>query len=273
VRIRLLYSIHMKIIFLGDIVGKIGRRAVAKVLPEWRKLHEPDLVLANGENLAHGKGFTKSTLDESKKAGVDFFTSGNHMAKKDEGLCLLSDKKIPMIRPANYPPFVSGRGYKILEVGVTKVAIINLIGRIFIKEKFDCPFRAFDAIKKELPKNTKVIVVDFHAEATSEKTAFGWHVDGRASVVIGTHTHIQTADESILPKGTGYITDAGMCGASDSVIGVEKEGVIAEFLDQLPRKHDIPEYGPAQVRGVLVEIDSKTGKTVSIARLAENIEF
>lgn len=262
----------MKIIFLGDIVGKIGRRAVAKILPAWKNEYDVDLVIANGENLAHGKGFTKTTLEEAQKAGVDFFTSGNHMAKKDEGLSLLLDKKIPIIRPANYPPSVSGDGYRVLEVGVTKIAVINLMGRTFIKEKFDCPFRAFDAIIKELPKSAKVVLVDFHAEATSEKTAFGWYADGRASVIVGTHTHVQTSDEKILPKGTGYITDAGMCGAFDSVIGVEKEGVIAEFLDQLPRKHDIPEHGEAIVNGVFIEIDSKSGKALSIERLCAKIE-
>ena len=247
----------MKILFLGDIVGKIGRRAVAKVLPEWKSAYDPDIVIANGENLAHGKGFTRSTLDEARKAGVDFFTSGNHMAKKDEGLGLLSDKKIPMIRPANYPPNAPGRGWLVLEVGATKIGIINLIGRVFFKENFDCPFRAFDAIAKELPKAVKIIFVDFHAEATSEKAAFGWHADGRASAVIGTHTHVPTCDERILPRGTGCITDAGMCGAIDSIIGVEKEDVIAEFLDQLPRKRSIPEHGLAKVCGVMIGIAHK----------------
>ncbi|MBU2575876.1 TIGR00282 family metallophosphoesterase [Patescibacteria group bacterium] len=257
----------MKILFLGDIVGKIGRRAVAKVLPDWKEEHDPDFVIANGENLAHGKGFTRDTLDEALKAGIDFFTSGNHIAKKSEGLGLLSDKKLPMIRPANYPPNVPGDGYRVIEVGTTKIAVINLVGRHFIKEKFDCPFRAFDDILKDIPKSVKIIFVDFHAEATSEKVAFGWHVDGRASAVVGTHTHIPTADASILPKQTAYITDVGMCGAVDSVIGVEKDDIIAEFLDQLPRKHDIPETGQAKVNAVMIDIDKKSGKAESIERL------
>jgi len=268
----LLYSIYMKILFLGDIVGKIGRRAVAKVLPEWKQKYSPDIVIANGENMAHGKGFTRATIDEAIKAGVDFFTSGNHVAKKDEGLGLLSDKKIPMIRPANYPLTVPGDGWRVLEVGATKIAIVNIIGRVFFKENFDCPFRGLDAILKEISKQVKIIFIDFHAEATSEKVAFGWYADGMVSAVVGTHTHIQTADESILPKGTAYITDAGMCGSVDSVIGVEKEGVIAEFLDQLPRKHDIPETGQARVCGVFIEIDNKTGKAISIERLENEVE-
>ena len=263
----------MKILFLGDIVGKIGRRAVTKVLPDWREEHKPDIIIANGENIAHGKGFTKDTLDEAIQAGVDIFTSGNHVAKKNEGLSLLSDKNIPMIRPANYPPQVPGDGYRIIEVGTTKIAVINLIGRHFIKEKFDCPFRVFDEIIKELPKQVKIIFVDFHAEATSEKVAFSFHAHGRASAIVGTHTHIQTSDEHILPNGTAYITDAGMAGAVDSIIGVEKDNIIAEFLDQLPRKHEIPETGEAKVNAVLIEIDKKSGKAESIERLEEFISI
>jgi len=257
----------MKILFLGDIVGKIGRRAVGKILPEWKQEYSPDFVIANGENLAHGKGFTQDTLDQALNTGIDFFTSGNHIAKKSEGLGLLSNKKLPMIRPANYPPNVPGSGYRIIEVCTTKIAVINLIGRHFIKEKFDCPFRVFDSIIKEIPKSVKIIFVDLHAEATSEKVAFGWYADGRISVICGTHTHIQTSDEHILPKGTAYITDVGMCGAVDSVIGVEKEGVISEFLDQLPRKHDIPETGQAKVNAVIINIDKKFGKAESIERI------
>jgi len=263
----------MNIIFLGDIVGKIGRRAVAKILPEWKREYDCDFVIANGENLAHGKGFTRNTLDETIRSGVDFFTSGNHIAKKDEGLSLLSDKKIPMIRPANYPPSVIGDGYRVIETGPFKFAVINLIGRVFIKENFDCPFRRVDEILKSLPKSIKIILVDFHAEATSEKSAMGWYLDGRVSAVFGTHTHVQTSDDCILPNGTGFITDAGMCGAENSVIGVEKDDIIAEFLDQLPRQHAIAEDGPAKVCGIFVETDGKTGKTVRLERLFERVEI
>ena len=184
---------------------------------------------------------------------------------------MLSDKNMPIIRPANYPPNVLGDGYRVIEVGATKIAIINLIGRVFIKENYDCPFRALDSILDELPKSVKNIFVDFHAEATSEKAAFGFYADGKVSAVIGTHTHVPTADARILSKGTGFVTDAGMCGALDSVIGVLKEGVIAEFIDQLPRKHDIPEQGDAQVNSILLEVDNKSGKTTSIERLDDVI--
>jgi 2',3'-cyclic-nucleotide 2'-phosphodiesterase len=257
----------MKILFLGDIVGKPGRRAVAEILPQWKKEYEPDIVIANGENMAHGVGFTSATIEEAQKAGVDFLTSGNHFAKKNEGLLLLADKKIPMVRPANYPPTVPGDGYRVIEVGATKIAIINLIGRVFMRENFDCPFRELDSILKELPKTVKNIIVDFHAEATSEKNAFGWHADGRVSAVLGTHTHVPTADTKILTKGTAFVTDAGMCGAYESVIGVEKEGVVAEFIDQLPRKHEIPEIGDVQVNGIVIDIDNQTGMANSIERL------
>ena len=257
----------MKILFLGDIVGKPGRKALAEILPQWKKEYEPDFVIANGENMAHGSGFTVRGFDDVVSAGVDFFTSGNHWSRKDDGLTLFSNKKNPIIRPANWPGDVPGQGYKIIEVGTTKVAIINLMGQLFMDKQLDSPFYKLDEILKEIDEKIKVKIIDFHAEATSEKVAFGWYVDGRVSAVLGTHTHVPTADARILLKGTGYVTDVGMCGSSDSIIGDDREVRLNQFLNQMPAKHEIQEQGPMQVNGVLLEIDNSSGKTESIERL------
>lgn len=261
----------MKIIFIGDIVGKIGRQALANILPKWRDQFGVDLVVANVENIAHGVGLTLQTFESIRSTGVDFFTTGNHWARKSEGLTLFQDSNLPLIRPVNWPGNVVGNGFKIIEVGATKVAIINILGQIFMHEKCDNPFLAFDKVKKELPNDVKIILVDFHAEATSEKQAFGWHVAGRASAVLGTHTHVTTADEHVLPSGTAYISDVGMCGATDSVIGNTKEGIIQQFLDLFPRPHEIPEIGEAIVNGVFLEIENSTGQAIKIERLTEKV--
>ncbi|MEK7189301.1 MAG: TIGR00282 family metallophosphoesterase [Patescibacteria group bacterium] len=262
----------MKILFLGDIDGKPGRRAVVKVLPEWKAEHDFDLVIANGENMAHGKGFTEAGFFEVQKAGVDFFTSGNHWPDKDEGMVLFSGTRHPIIRPANWVGDVPGQGWRIIEVGVTKVAIINLIGQVFIRTQSNSPFEALDRILDEIGTKAKVKIVDFHGEATSEKQAFGWYADGRVSAVIGTHTHVPTADPRLLLKGTAYVTDAGMCGMRDSVIGDEREGRVRQFLNQLPITHEIEDHGIAQVNAVVFEVDSKTGKATSIERLDAEVE-
>lgn len=263
----------MKIIFIGDIDGKIGRKAVAQVLPEWKKLHEPDLVMANVENIAHGKGITASTLEEVRQAGVDFFTTGNHWATKEDGLALFSDRTWPLIRPANWPGNVPGEGWRVIEVGVTHVAIINLLGQVFIRHNCESPFHVLDKILADLDKRVKIIIVDFQAEATSEKIALAWHADGRASALLGTHTHVPTADGRLLPKGTAYITDVGMAGARDSVIGDRIEERLASFMDQLPRPHEIPEHGEAQVNAVVLDIDAKSGRATKIERLDALVEI
>ena len=263
----------MKILFIGDIVGKIGRAAVAQVLPKWRKKLEPDLTIANVENIAHGVGLTTQTFAEVRAAGAEFFTTGNHWARKSEGLTLFQDSSIPLIRPVNWAGNVPGVGYKVIEVGTTKVAVVNIMGQIFMHEKCDNPFHALDKVLTELPKGVKVVIVDFHAEATSEKQGFGWYAAGRASAVLGTHTHVPTADERILSGHTAYISDIGMCGATDSVIGDIKDGIIQQFLDQLPRPHEIPESGEAVVNGVVLEIDNKTGKAGKIERIQEFINI
>ena len=263
----------MKILFIGDIVGKSGRQALAQILPQWKKAHKPNLVVANGENAAHGVGITKATMDEILSCGVDFITTGNHWADKQESLELFSDDKNPIIRPANWPGSVPGAGYKIIEVGVHSVAIINLLAQVYVHQTTSSPFAKLDEILKDLPDNIKIILLDFHGEVTSEKRAMGFYADGRVSAMVGTHTHVPTADNQILEKGTGYVTDTGMCGALDSVIGVDKKNIIARFVDQLPRKQEMPEIGQTQVNSVIMDIDQKTGKCKSIERLDKIVDL
>ncbi len=263
----------MKILFFGDIVGKIGRRAVREILPELKKEFSPDLILANAENIAHGTGVTETTLKEMQDAGVDLFTSGNHVFDKPEGEILLSQKDSILLRPANYPPQVPGKGYKVIEVATKQVVIINLLGRVFIREDLDCPFRKLDEILAEVEKSKPAaIIVDFHAEATSEKIAFGYYTDGRVTAVLGTHTHVPTADQKILPKGTAFVSDVGMVGAANSVIGVSPEPVLAGFLDQTPQKFDIPQEGEVDVNAVFLEIDQKTKKVINFQRVDRKIK-
>ncbi|MDP3995343.1 MAG: TIGR00282 family metallophosphoesterase, partial [bacterium] len=262
----------MKILFLGDIVGKPGRKAVAAMLPNWKKEHDPDLVIANGENMAHGSGFTMSGFEEMQKAGVDFFTSGNHWPRKEEGMMLFANKKYPIIRPANWPGSIPGDGFRVIEVGATKVAIINLIGQLFMREQHNSPFHKLDEILDDIPDAVKVRFVDFHGEATSEKAGFGWYADGRVSAVVGTHTHVPTADARLLLKGTAFVTDVGMCGMRDSVIGDNKENRVQQFLNQLPVAHAIDEHGAVQANAVLITVDAASGKATAIERLSGEID-
>lgn len=258
-----------KILFIGDIIGKIGRAGVRNLLPKLKKSFKIDLVLANVENLAHGKGVTDKTLKEIKEAGVDIFTSGNHIWKKRKEVEEIFQKqKFFLLRPANYPPNVPGVGEKIFTINKEKILIINLIGRVFFKEDFDCPFRIIDKILKKYKKEKlSAIIIDFHAEATSETRALGFYVDGRVSAVLGTHSHIPTADAKILPNGTAYITDTGMVGAENSIIGVEKESVIKTYLTQINHQFVFPEKGECAFNSVLVELDLKTAKAIKIKRV------
>lgn len=250
----------MRIIALGDIVGSPGRRAVGNLLGRLREDYQPDLVIANGENAAGGIGLTPETASYLFHAGIDVITSGNHIwAQKDIVPHLEED--IPLIRPLNYPPGVAGRGY----CTCREVLVVNLIGRTFVGE-FDCPFRSIDRFLAEIDARPRVIAVDFHAEATSEKMAMGYYLDGRVSVVFGTHTHVMTADARILPKGTAYITDLGMCGPMESVIGDEPEAVIKRFLTSIPQRLPVAR-GRAMVNGVFVEVDSATGLAQEIKPL------
>ncbi|MDD4607218.1 MAG: TIGR00282 family metallophosphoesterase [Patescibacteria group bacterium] len=264
----------MKILFFGDIVGKIGRQAIKKTLADYKKKYQPDFIIANGENLAHGKGATQKTLEEMQQAGINFFTSGNHIWKKNEILDVFKQGDIPIIRPANYPEGVPGEGHKIVEVGEYKILVINLLGRVFIREDLDCPFKKFDEIIKiNSRKKIHAIFVDLHAEATSEHVAFGFYANGRASAVVGTHTHVPTADQQILDQGTAYVTDVGMVGGQDTVLGVAKEEIIQTFLTQMPFSHLIPEKGPAVINAVLIEIDPKTKEAKSIQRVDKIVKI
>lgn len=264
----------MNILFIGDIVGKIGRKAVAAILPELRKKHDIDFVIANVENLAHGKGITHSSLAEILEAGVDFCTSGNHIWDKSEGLDILNKPDSPVIRPANYPPELPGYGEKILTIGTKSILVINLLGRLFMKVSPDCPFRTLEAIlKNHREKKFAAIIVDFHAEATSEKQAFGLFADGNVSAVLGTHTHVPTADGRILPKGTAYQTDAGFVGATHSVIGFSPESSVSSYILQMPPKPEIPESGTANFCGVLVTVEPTTGLATHISRIYQEVEI
>src|SRR3989344_1779120 len=258
----------MKILFFGDIVGKIGRTAIRQVIADLKKEVEPDLIMANVENLAHGTGVTEKTLQELLDLGFGFFTSGNHIFDKPEAEVLLSRKDFPLIRPANYPLQTPGDGYKIISVGSRSLLIVNLIGRVFIKENFDCPFRKIDEILAAVDtKKLAGIIVDFHAEATSEKIAMGHYLAGRVSAVLGTHTPVATADARILPPGTAYLTDIGMVGAMDSVIGVDKGPVLKMFLSQMPASFQIPEEGEVIINAVVLTIDPQNQKVLDLTRL------
>lgn len=255
----------VKILFIGDIIGKPGRQALSRELDRLVDRYRIDLVIVNGENAAGGFGLTQETARELFDLGVHGITSGNHIWDKREQVPLvLADPRI--IRPANYADGVPGCGSMILTTpGGIKVAVLNLEGRVFMKY-LDCPFRTADREIGLLKQETPIVFVDFHAEATSEKAALGWYLDGRVSAVVGTHTHVQTADERILTGGTAYMTDAGMTGSFDSVIGIGKDEAIRKFLTQLPVKFEVPKRD-IRLNGVVVGVDETSGKAVSIERI------
>ena len=254
----------MRILLIGDIVGKPGRRAVHALVPGLRSEHNVDLVIANGENAAGGFGITEETAQEILTSGVDVITTGGHVWDRNEVVHYL-DEEDRILRPLNYPPGVAGRGYQ----RFGDVMVVNLMGRVFIGT-LDCPFRTMDALLQGL-STSPLIVVDFHAEATSEKEALGWYLDGRVSAVVGTHTHVATADQRILPKGTAYVTDLGMVGPINSVIGNEPEDVLDRFLHQTPRRLGVP-GGPVRFNSVLVEVDDETGRATDIQRVDRIME-
>jgi len=260
----------MKILLIGDVIGRPGRVIVGRLLVPLREELAIDFVVANCENAAGGAGITPSTADELFRAGVDVLTSGNHVWRKREALELLKlDHRV--LRPANYPDGAPGAGSAVVEtLGGKKVGILNVMGRVFM-EPLDCPFRTAERELARLKAVTQVIIVDMHAEATSEKVAMGWFLDGKASCVFGTHTHIPTADERILPQGTAFITDVGMTGPYDSVIGRRVDQILQRFLSNLPHKSDVAE-GNVQLRGLLVEVDPATGKASSVERLTRTLD-
>lgn len=255
----------MRILMLGDVVGRPGRRAVTALLPGLRREHEVDLVVANGENAAGGIGLTVSTADELLEAGVDVITSGNHIWHHREMVQHL-EAESRILRPLNMPPGTPGNGYVI----AGQAMVVNLIGRVFIGH-FDCPFRAADQLLEELDQRPLVALVDFHAEATAEKMAMGWYLDGRVSAVLGTHTHVGTVDTRILPRGTAYVSDVGMVGASDSVIGDDTDAAIQRFLTLMPHRLTVGKGKPA-LNSVLLEVEDDTGKSVSISRIDLELE-
>ena len=257
----------MKILFIGDIVGQPGRRIVKEMLPGLRAEFAPDLVLANGENAAAGFGITPPLVEELLDQGIAVLTSGNHIWDKKEILPYLAEHADGrLLRPANYPGNSPGHG---LYVGRTRdgidYAVMNLQGRVFMPS-IDCPFRSVDALLEKIPPEVKIRILDFHAEATSEKRAFGWYVDGRVTAVLGTHTHVPTADEAVLPNGTAYITDLGMTGPYDSVIGIEKESIIHKFINQIPARFEVAK-GDVRLSAVLIDADSATGRALAIQRI------
>ncbi|MBI2885214.1 MAG: TIGR00282 family metallophosphoesterase [Candidatus Omnitrophica bacterium] len=257
----------MKVLFIGDIVGRPGRVAVERFVPSLREERGIDFVVANCENAAGGAGITPSVADELFRAGVDALTSGNHVWRVKEGIELLKlDPRV--LRPANYPDRAPGAGSVVLEtLGGVKVGLLNLQGRVFMDPVVDCPFRTAEREVQRLRLSTSIILVDMHGEATSEKVALGWFLDGTVSCIVGTHTHIQTADERILPKGTGFLTDLGMTGPYDSVIGRDTQAILDRFLSGVPGKAEVASSN-IQLRGALVEIDRATGKATQIERVA-----
>lgn len=259
----------MRILFFGDIEGKPGRKGVSRVLAELVGRYEIELVGANVENAAGGFGLTGEIYSQLLEMGIDFMTSGNHIWDKKElpGIVNQLDR---LVRPANYSEKAPGSGILLLKAKDIPVAVINLQGRVFM-DPSENPFLTIDHLLEGIPKEIKIILVDFHAEATSEKVAMGWYLDGRVSALIGTHTHIQTADERILPKGTAYITDAGMCGPLDSVLGVKAEQALERFITGIPHRFEVAS-GSVLINAVVLDIDSGTGKAKSIERVNKILE-
>ncbi len=254
----------MNVLMIGDVVAKPGRIAVLERIQDLREQHDIDLAIMNAENLAGGFSVTPSLCEQLFSSGIDVMTSGNHIFDKKEAIPYI-DKQPRLLRPANYPPGTPGSGMWTGMVNGTPVAVLNLMGRVFMPASDD-PFRAVDELLKSLPAETRVRLVDIHAEATSEKVAMGWYLDGRVSTVVGTHTHVQTADERILPEGTGYLTDIGMTGSYSGVIGMNKKDVIARFTTAIARR---AEHSSEQVRicAVVIDIDDETGKARRIERI------
>ncbi len=263
-----------KILFIGDVVGKPGRKILREVLPQWKAKYQPDVTIVNVENLAHGKGVTPATLAEVEALGVDCFTSGNHIFNKNQLSVACFEKYPKLIRPANYGGQLAGYGYYRFSANGQQYLAINLNGQVFMENQFDGeisnPFFAIDKILEQEAQKGDIILVDFHAEATSEKVALGYYLDGRVAGVFGTHTHVPTADARILSHGTAHITDVGMTGALNGVIGVKKENVLKKFLEQGKFINELEEDGTLQINGVLVET-SADGKAIKIEKLYQEV--
>ena len=255
----------MNILMVGDVYAESGRTALTKLLPKLRQEHAIDFTVVNIENAAGGFGVTPPIARAClEQGGVDVLTSGNHIWDKKEIIPYIAKENL-LLRPANFPAGTPGSGFITVKAGPHRVGVLNLMGRVFM-HPIDCPFRKADEVVQELRRDTPVVIVDMHAEATSEVMAMGWYLDGRVSAVVGTHRHVQTADERVLPGGTAYITDLGMTGPVDSVIGVDKDIIIRRFLTQMPIRFE-PAKGPAALRGVVIAVDPETGRATSILRL------
>jgi hypothetical protein len=261
----------MRLLFLGDVVGRPGRRALATLLPRLTAREGIQFVVANGENASGGKGIDPRSAEELREAGVDVITTGNHVWQSRDIVPYMRETD-RLLRPLNFPRDVPGIGWTVQKAhrSDVRVGVLNLIGRVFMPPA-ECPFQAGAAAVEELGRHTKLIVVDMHAEATSEKVGMGRFLDGKVSVVVGSHTHVQTADEGILPGGTAYLTDAGMCGPEDSVLGIKTEPVLQRFLTQMPTRFDVA-TGPVLVQGAVVDVDEATGRASGIRRLRERVE-
>ncbi|MGC7872469.1 TIGR00282 family metallophosphoesterase [Desulfosporosinus sp. SYSU MS00001] len=251
----------MRILFVGDIVGKPGREAIKRFLKPLQQEYTIDVTIANAENAAAGKGLTKEIAEELFDYGIQFFTMGNHVWDNRDIMNFI-DQETRMIRPANYPVGAPGQGSGLIRINGCKIGVLNLSGRVYMTP-LDDPFSAAIRWINQLKQETPIVFVDFHAEATSEKVALGWFLDGKVSAVVGTHTHIQTSDFRVLPQGTAYITDVGMTGPRDSVLGIKKEIIINRFLTQLPAKFELA-TGPIQINAVVIDIDEKSGKALKI---------
>ncbi len=254
----------MRILLIGDIIGRPGRDVLRKHLPSIKRAESVDLVVANVENAAAGFGLTESVGQEILRAGVDIMTGGNHLWDK-RGTETYIDSEPFLARPANYPAGTPGQRFVQHDVGDTRVTVLSLQGRVFMPP-MDCPFRCLDELIEKLSKETDVFILDFHAEATSEKQAMGRYADGRVSVVVGTHTHVPTADERILPKGTGFVTDLGMTGPYDSIIGMREDAVMRRFLTSLPSRFEVAS-GDTRLSGLMVDVDTSSGRALSVKRV------
>ncbi|MFE8699154.1 TIGR00282 family metallophosphoesterase [Cytobacillus sp. FJAT-54145] len=258
----------MNILFIGDVVGSPGRDMVHEYLPKLKEKYRPHITIINGENAAGGKGITEKIYRGFLEAGAQAVTLGNHTWDNRE-IFEFIDKAKYMVRPANFPKDNPGKGIVYLKMNQDEVAIISVQGRTFMQPN-DCPFTVVDELINEAKERTPIIFVDFHAEATSEKQAMGWYLDGRVTAVVGTHTHVQTADNRILPSGTAYISDVGMTGPYDGILGVEKEAVLKRFLTNLPVRFEVPTTGRSQLNGVLIELDKNSGRAKKIDRIIIN---
>ncbi|OGY15738.1 MAG: hypothetical protein A3I52_01620 [Candidatus Blackburnbacteria bacterium RIFCSPLOWO2_02_FULL_40_10] len=284
----------MRILFFGDIFGKPGREALKFIIPQWKKEYEPDVIIANGENMSHGAGISESAIKELMSAGVQIITGGNHTLEGKNASNLLNDASLPLLRPANMSSELPGRGFGFYRIGNNpldpargrelgimdgpenaNLLVINLIGQVHMRYQYDSPFKAIDEILQgptlKSERSGLVKIVDWHADASSEKIALGWYLDGRVSAVLGTHSHTPTADERILPKGTSFVSDIGMIGPHNSIIGQEISANLERFIKQIPKKVEVAPAPPYEINAVFLETDEKTGKTIKIQRIRKII--